>query len=187
MKKAGTRNKSDARHVLFKIETVVSSVLEVTILFPLNRKLMTATRQQRSTYIISRTVESDNPADTWCFGPNFVMDHFTGHMCSISGYDKKISSTEIYIDTGLTLWANPATGRPHLLQVNQWLDMRHILNHTLANPKQYRAFGVSWCDDAWDKHRSFGIQCENPDLLTLFQMTGSTALFMTKTRTDDEI
>ena len=46
------------------------------------------------------------------FGPNFVMDHFKGQICSISGYDKKIKLEEIYISTGLTLWTNPATGYP---------------------------------------------------------------------------
>ena len=28
--------------------------------------------------------------------------------------------------------------------------MIHILDHTLVSQNQSRAFGVSWCDDAWD-------------------------------------
>ena len=120
---------------------------EVMTPFPINKELMAATRRNSSKGITSRTIESDYHADTWCFGPNFVMDHFTEHTYSVSGYDKKISSTEVCIGTGLTLWTNPTTGRPHLLQVNQGLDMQHILDHTLANPNQCRSFGVSWCDD----------------------------------------
>ena len=94
------------------------------------------------------TNESDNHDDTWCFDPNFVMDNFTGETCNVSGYDKKIKSECISIGTGLTIWDNPISGRPQLLQVNQGLDMRHILDHTLANPNQCRSFGISWCDDA---------------------------------------
>ena len=104
---------------------------------------MAANRRKEATPVISSTIESDNHVDTWCFGPNFVMDHFTGQTCSVSGYDKKIQSEEICIGTGLTLWTDPKTGRSQLLQVNQGLDMRHILDHTLANPNQCRSFGVS--------------------------------------------
>ena len=45
----------------------------------------------------------------------------------------------------------------------------------------------TWCDDAWDKHRSIGIHCEEPELLIPFRMDGSTALFVTRTPTEDEI
>ena len=95
---------------------------------------MAATRRNESKGIIYGTIESDNHVDMWCFGPNFVMDHFTGHTCSVSGYNKRINSTKICIVTGLTLLTNQSTSRPHLPQVNQGLDMRHILDHTLANP-----------------------------------------------------
>ena len=30
--------------------------------------------------VVPGTIESDNHADTWYFGPNFVMDHFTGKL-----------------------------------------------------------------------------------------------------------
>ena len=51
------------------------------------------------------------------------MDHFTGQMCSVSGYDKKILLDEICIGTGLTMWTDPITGKLHLFQVNQGLNM----------------------------------------------------------------
>ena len=89
--------------------------------------------------------------------PNFVMDHFTGQTCNISGCNGKINDKAIVIGTGLTLWTDPGTGQKHLLQVNQDLDMCHILDHTLANTDQCRSFGISWCDDAWDPNQSFGI------------------------------
>ena len=94
---------------------------------------MTANRCKEAKVVVSCTNESNNHANTWCFGPNFVMDHFTEQTCSVSGYDKKIQLDEVCIDTGLTLWTDPTTGQSQLLQVNQGLDMRYILDHTLAN------------------------------------------------------
>ena len=148
---------------------------------------MAATRCKESSPIISGTIESYNHTDTWCFGPNFVMDYFTGQTCNDSGYNKKIKSEEICFGSGLTLWTDPTTGRSHLLQVNQGLVMRYIMDHTLANPNQCRSFGVSWCDDAWDKYQSLGIQYAGLELLILFQMKGQTALFMTRTPKEDKI
>ena len=137
--------------------------------------------------VVIGTIESDNHADTWCFGPNFVIDHFTGQTCNVSGYDKEIKSTSIRVGTGMTVWDNPVTGKPHLLQVNQGLDMRHILDPTLANPNQCRAYGISWCDDAWDPNRPFGVQVGDPETLIPLQIKGSTALFITRSPTGDDI
>ena len=55
-----------------------------------NRRKEVANRHRKNNPVVSGTIESDNHADTWCFGPNFVMGHFTGKTCSVSGYDKKI-------------------------------------------------------------------------------------------------
>ena len=65
--------------------------------------------------------------------------------------------------------------------------MRDILDHTLANPNQCRLFGVSWCDDAWDEHRSLGMQLTDPELSIHFKMNESFAGFETQAPTKDEI
>ena len=39
---------------------------------------MATNRCKKAKIVVSGTIESNNHADTWCFGPNFVMDHFTG-------------------------------------------------------------------------------------------------------------
>lgn len=82
---------------------------------------MAANRHKEAKTVVSGIIEGDNHADLWYFGPTFVMDHVTCQMCSVSGYDKKIQSKEIYIGTGLTLWTNPTTGCLQLLQINQEL------------------------------------------------------------------
>mmetsp|Transcript_9004 Transcript_9004/g.10533 ORF Transcript_9004/g.10533 Transcript_9004/m.10533 type:complete len:106 (-) Transcript_9004:124-441(-) len=84
---------------------------------------------------------------------------FIGQTCGVSGYDKKIKWEEICIGIGLKLWSNPTTGQSQLLQVNQGLDMRHILDHTLANLNQCQSFGISWCDEKSSKYscRAIGV------------------------------
>ena len=82
---------------------------------------------------------------------------------------------------------DPTLGKLHLLQVNPGLDMREIIDHTLANPNQCQLFGVSWCDDAWDENRPLGMQLKDPELSIPFKMNGSFAEFVTRTPTDDEI
>ena len=62
-----------------------------------------ANRCRENNPVFSGIIESYNHADTWCFGPNFVMDHFTGQTCSVSGFNKKVQSTKICIGTGLTM------------------------------------------------------------------------------------
>ena len=86
-----------------------------------NRRMEAANRHKENNPMISATIESDNHADTWCFGPNFVMDHFTGQTCSVSSYDKTVQSTNTCIGTGLTMWSDPNSGNLQLLQVNQGL------------------------------------------------------------------
>ena len=115
------------------------------------------------------------------------MDTYTGQTCNVSGYNKKVNDAEVSIGTGFTIWTNLTSDKLHLLQVDQGLDMREILDHTLANPKQCRSFGVSWCDDAWDENRSLGMQLKDPELSIPFKMNGSFAEFETRTPTEDEI
>ena len=45
---------------------------------------------------------------------------------------------------------------------------------------------MSWYNDAWNEHRSLGIEVKDPNLSICFMMDGSTALFKTQTPTEDE-
>ena len=134
----------------------------------------------------STTIESDNHANTWYFGPNFVIDRYTGQVCDVSGYDGQRRSEGVCVATGFTLWTDPNSGRQVLIQVNQGLDMTTIIDHTLANPNQCQSFGISWCDDPWDPHRDLGMILSKPALEIPFDMIGSTVSFTTRTPTEQE-
>ena len=87
--------------------------------------------------------------------------------------------------TGFTIYEDPITGVSHLLQVNQGLDMKHVLDHTLANPNQTRDHGVSWCDDTYDEFRELGINHDGTYIP--FQLVGSTVQFASRPPSLDEI
>ena len=152
----GSQGESEGNAPLISIDAVVSSIRLCTF-SPLSREILSTNCPKENGQVVSSTIESDNLADTWCFGPNFVMDSYTRQTCNISGYNKKFNDTEVSIDTRFTIWTNPTSGKLHLLQVNQGLDMKEILDHTLVNPNQCWLFGISWCDDAWDENRSLGM------------------------------
>ena len=98
-----------------------------------------------------------------------------------------MNNTEVRIGTGLTIWTDPTSGKLHLLQVNQGLDMRDFLDNTLTNPNQCQSFGISWCNDAWDDNRFFGMKLNDPELSIPFKMNGSFTELTTQTPTEDEI
>ena len=148
---------------------------------PSHRILSSSTKDKA----YASTIKSDNHADTWCFGPNFIMDHYTGQVCGVTGFNSKIGEKGVHIGTGLTVYDDPDTRLSQLIQVDQGLDMIDSLDHTLANPNQSRAFGVSWCDDAWDQHRPFGFSVDGRFIP--FFLKDSTAVFTTRPPTPDEI
>ena len=57
------------------------------------------------------------------------MDYYTGKVCTVSGYDRDVRSTEIRVGTGIPVWDDPLTGQSHLLQVNEGLDMRNTIDN----------------------------------------------------------
>ena len=70
-------SKGNSPRVAFRIDAVVSSI-RLQTLPPLNRVVLFANRHKEAGQIVSGTFESDNHTDIWCFGPNFVMDSYTG-------------------------------------------------------------------------------------------------------------
>jgi len=56
-----------------KIDAIISSIRNVTWAFPLSRGVLSTNRRKEAKLIVSGTIENNNHADTWYFGPNFVM------------------------------------------------------------------------------------------------------------------
>ena len=132
----------------------------------------------------SSSVESDNHADTWCLGPNFTITEWTGQVCNVSGFNDKITETGIRVATGF-ISTMIQSRECHIYYKSTKADMKHILDHTLANPNQIRSNGVSWCDDAYDKFRKLGIV--HNGMYIPFKLVGSTVQFTSRPPSLDEI
>ena len=93
----------------------------------------------------------DTHADTTVLGSNCVVLSYTGKECEVSPYSSEYEAVwNIPIVTGATVWTNATDGMAYLLIFHESLWMGDKLDHTLVNPNQLRAYGVSIQDNHFD-------------------------------------
>ena len=93
----------------------------------------------------------DTHADTTVLGSNCVVLSYTGKECEVSPYSSQYEAVwNIPVVTGATVWTNAADGTAYLLIFHESLWMGDKLDHTLVNPSQLRAYGVSVQDNPFD-------------------------------------
>ena len=83
-------------------------------------------------------------------------------------------------------WDDPKTGLTYILEVNEGLWFGEQMRHSLANPNQCRAYGISVCDDPFDPYRELGIQDPQSEVCIPFEMDGTVAFFETRIPTEQE-
>ena len=133
-------------------------------------------------------MESDNHADTHCFGANFRPISWCDMQCSVSPFlDSLGSSDQVEICNAATAWDTPS-GETIILIFGQglWFGER-MPDKSLINPNQCRAFGVSLCDDPSDPHRDLGIYDRDSGLFFPMTMQGSFCTLLTRCPTLDEL
>ena len=93
----------------------------------------------------------DTHADTTVLGSNCVVLSYTGNECEVSPYSSQYEVVRnIPVVTGATVWTNAADGMAYLLIFHESLWMGDKLDHTLVNPNQLRAYGVTVQDNPFD-------------------------------------
>ena len=96
-------------------------------------------------------IELDTHADTTVLHSNCVVLLYTGKECEVSPYSSEYKAVQnIPVVTGATVWTNPTDGTAYLLVFHESLWMGDKLDHTLVNPNQLRAYGVSVQDNPFD-------------------------------------
>ena len=120
--------------------------------------------------------ELDTRADTICAGQNFRALSHTGMTCEVSGFHKSFDSvSDVPVAQVATGFIHPDTNETIVLIINEALYFGNSMDHSLINPNQIRAFGISVSDDPFDKTRPFGIDHE--DIFIPFMTQGSTVFF----------
>jgi len=129
--------------------------------------------------------ELDSHADTCCLGMNFVPIYFTGRICDVAPFLTDLPNQQgVQICSGATAYDN-GNGGTYILIINEAIWFGDQMQHSLINPNQVRAYGVSLCDDPTDPNCQLGMDVQ--DTFIPFTMSGTTCSFTTRTPTSWEL
>ena len=78
-----------------------------------------------------------------------VILSYTGKECEVSPPEYE-AVRNVPVATGPTVWTNTTDGKAYLMIFHASLWMGDKLDHTLVNPNQLRAYGVSVQDDPFN-------------------------------------
>ena len=128
------------------ISRIVSSIRKIS-----KNKTAKAEYQHRPQSTSHGHIELDTHADTTVLGSNCIIFSYTGKECEVSPYSSQYKAVQnVPVVTGATVWTNAADDTAYLLIFHESLWMGDKLDHTLVNPNQLRAYGVSIQDNPFD-------------------------------------
>ena len=126
------------------ISRIVSSIRNVS-------KNKTAKAECRPQSTLHGHIELDTHADMTVLGSNCVVLSYTGKECEVSPYSSEYEAVQnVPVITGAMVWTNATDGMAYLLIFHESLWMGDKLDHTLVNPNQLRAYGVSVQDNPFN-------------------------------------
>ena len=129
--------------------------------------------------------ELDNHADTCCLGQNFIPLYYTGKVCDIAPFLNELpNQQDVPICMGATAF-DDGNGTTTILIINEVLWFGEHMKHSLINPNQVRAHGISLCNNPMDPYQSLGLTTQ--DVFIPFFMSGTTCSFTTRTPSDWEL
>ena len=132
-------------------------------------------------------MELDSHADTIVLGSNALIMNYTTRECDVSPYaDTYQPITNVPIVTGATAVTGSTTGLTKILIFHEAIWMGDILDHSLINPNQLRAHGVTVQDNPYDAV-AMHISCADHDFIHSLRADGTTIYFDSRTPTSHEL
>jgi hypothetical protein len=132
-------------------------------------------------------MELDSHADTIVCGSNCVIIHYTGQECDVSPYTEAYESIKsVPIVQAATAYDNPETGETYILILNQAIWMGDKMSHTLVNPNQLRAYGITVQDNPFIEAPIF-ISTEDSNFSVPLACKGTILGVATRTPTEQEL
>ena len=120
-------------------------------------------------------IELNSHADTIVLGANCIILSHTGQSFEVMPYsDTYDTITDVPVVTGATLWTSPHDGDEFILVFNEALWMGNTLQHTLVNPNQLWAYGMTVQDNPF---ASTPLQFEPPTGPTIPLTTMGTIIY----------
>ena len=103
---------------------------------------------------ISTANKFDMNEDTCFLGSNFIVLEYTTSKTYVYAYDKEILPwNNVPIVSGITAWDDLVIGQIYTIIINEALYYGTKLDHSLINPNQIRAYGISFWDNPYDKEK----------------------------------
>ena len=128
--------------------------------------------QGRASVVYSQ-LEMDSHADTIVCGLNCIIMHFTGKECDVLPYtDTYEAIKSVPIVQAATAYDNPETGETTILILNEAIWMGDKMDHTLVNPTQLRAYGITVQDNPFSDSPTF-ISTEGHDVVLPLKCNGT--------------
>ena len=129
--------------------------------------------------------ECDTHADTCCAGTNWKLMELTNEICEVSPFLGTYKSVKhIPVARCCTVWTDPSTSLEYLLVADQMLWFGTMMDHSLLNPNQIRAYNIPVNDNPYTSPNEFGIKAD--DAFIPFRTMGTTVYFNSRTLTEWE-
>ena len=130
-------------------------------------------------------IELDAHADTTVLGSNCVVLSYMGKECEVSPYSSQYEAVQnVPVVTGATVRTNAADGTAYLLIFHESLWMGDKLDHSLVNPNQLQAYGVSVQDNPFDAKP---LSITTNDISVELYLEGTIICEDTRTPTESEL
>jgi hypothetical protein len=143
--------------------------------------------QGRGSSVVQSQLELDSHADTIVCGSNCIVMHFTGKECDVSPYtDAYEAIKSVPIVQAATAYDDPETGETSILILNEAIWMGDKMDHTLINPNQLRAYGLTVQDNPFSEAPIF-ISTEGHEFTLPLQSKGTILGVATRTPTDQDL
>ena len=141
-----------------------------------------------SSDLIYGRMELDSHDNTIVLGSNVIIMHYTHRECDVSPYaDTYQPIQNVPIVSGTTAVTNTTDGSTHILVFNEaiWI-MGNILDHSLLNPNQLRAHGITVQDNPYGDS-AMHIAAPTDDFRHPMDSEGTTIYFNSRTPTNHEL
>jgi hypothetical protein len=113
--------------------------------------------------------------------------HYTGKECDVSPYTEAYEAIKsVPIVQAATAYDNRDTGETTILILNEAIWMGEQMEHTLINPNQLRAYGITVQDNPFDPAPIF-ISTEDNEFTLPLSSKGTVLGVATRTPTDQEL
>ena len=113
--------------------------------------------------------------------------YFTGKECDVAPYNDAYKTIEeVPIVQSDTAYDNPETGETSIIIINKAIWMDETMDHTLVNPKQLRAYGMTVQDNPFAEASIF-IATEKHDFMLTLSSKGTIIGVATRTPTNKEL